>query len=82
MIFLEVFVNIKIFFFINLRALMKVKPLMLANISTNKTILWRLLYTFSYSHFFFVYFGLVLWHINHCWLFNAKSFLYMYIKYI
>ena len=20
-----------------------------------------------------VWFGLVLWHINHCWLFNAKS---------
>ena len=26
--------------------------------------------------------GLVLWHINHCRLFNAKSFLYIYIKYI
>ena len=20
-----------------------------------------------------VWFGLVLWHVNHCWLFNAKS---------
>ena len=26
--------------------------------------------------------SLVLWHINHCWLFNAKSFLYIYIEYI
>ena len=24
------------------------------------------------------YFGLVLWHINHCWLLNAKSSLYIY----
>ena len=29
-----------------------------------------------------VWFGLVLWHINYCRLFNAKSFLYIYIKYI
>ena len=27
-------------------------------------------------------YGLVLWHINHCRLFNAKSSLYIYIKYI
>ena len=27
-------------------------------------------------------FGWVLWHINHCRLFNAKSFLYIYIKYL
>ena len=26
--------------------------------------------------------GLVLWHINHCRLFNAKSSLYIYIKYV
>ena len=26
--------------------------------------------------------GLVLWYINHCRLFNAKSCLYMHIKYI
>ena len=26
--------------------------------------------------------GLVLWHINHCRLFNAKFSLYIYIKYI
>ena len=29
-----------------------------------------------------IWFGWVLWHINHCRLFNAKSFLYIYIKYI
>ena len=28
-----------------------------------------------------VWFGLVLWHINHCSLFNAKSFLYIHIRY-
>ena len=27
-------------------------------------------------------YGWVLWHINHCRLFNAKSSLYIYIKYI
>ena len=27
-------------------------------------------------------FGLVLWHINISWLFNAKCFLYIHIKYI
>ena len=26
--------------------------------------------------------GLVLWHVNHCWGFNAESSLYVYIKYI
>ena len=30
----------------------------------------------------FIWFGLVLWHINHCRLFNAKSSLYIYVKYI
>ena len=29
-----------------------------------------------------LWWGLVLWHINHCKLFNAKSSLYIYIKYI
>ena len=29
-----------------------------------------------------VSFGLVLWHINHSRLFNAKSSLYIYIEYI
>ena len=27
-------------------------------------------------------FGLIFWHINHCWLFNAKFCFYIYIKYI
>ena len=31
---------------------------------------------------FLVFAGWVLWHINHCRLFNAKSSLYIYIKYI
>ena len=29
-----------------------------------------------------VWFGLVLWHIKHCWLFNANSSFYIYIKYV
>ena len=29
-----------------------------------------------------IWVGWVLWHINHCRLFNAKSCLYIYIKYI
>ena len=29
-----------------------------------------------------IWFGWVLWHINHCRLFNAKFSLYIYIKYI
>ena len=29
-----------------------------------------------------IWFGLVLWHINHSGLFDAKSSLYTYIKYI
>ena len=29
-----------------------------------------------------VWFGWVLWHINFCWLFNAKSCLYIHIKYM
>ena len=29
-----------------------------------------------------VWFGWVLWHINHCRLFNTKSSLYIYIRYI
>ena len=28
-----------------------------------------------------IWFGWVLWYINHCRLFNAKSSLYIYIKY-
>ena len=30
----------------------------------------------------FFFFCLVLWHINHCRLFDAKSSLYIYTKYI
>ena len=29
-----------------------------------------------------IWLGWVLWHINHCRLFNTKSSLYIYIKYI
>ena len=29
-----------------------------------------------------IWFGCVLWHINRCRLFNTKSSLYIYIKYI
>ena len=29
-----------------------------------------------------IWFGWVLWHINHCRLFDAKSCFYIYIKYI
>ena len=29
-----------------------------------------------------IWFGLVLWYINHCWLFNTKSSWNIYIKYI
>ena len=29
-----------------------------------------------------IWFGWILWHINYCRLFNAKSSLYIYIKYI
>ena len=29
-----------------------------------------------------IWFGWVLWHIKHCWLFNAKSSLYIYFQYI
>ena len=32
--------------------------------------------------FFLIWFDCVLWHINHCRSFNAKSSLYIYIKYI
>ena len=35
----------------------------------------------AYTYILNIY-GLVLWHINHCRLFNAKNGLYTYIKYI
>ena len=38
------------------------------------------LYTYILNIYDLVW--LVLWHINHCWLFNAKSSLDIYIKYI
>ena len=41
----------------------------------------NLLYTYILKIYDLVWFGLVLWHINHCRLFNAQS-LYIYIKYI
>ncbi len=31
---------------------------------------------------YMIWFGWVLWYINHCRLFNAKSSLYIYIKYL
>ena len=31
---------------------------------------------------YMIWFGWVLWHINHCRLFNTKSSSYIYIKYI
>ena len=37
------------------------------------------LYTHTFNILNLVWFGLVLCHINHCWLFNAKSSLYTYI---
>ena len=35
-----------------------------------------------YIYIKFIWFGLVLWHINLCRLFNAKSSTYIYIEYI
>ena len=37
---------------------------------------------FGFMNVSLVWFCLVLWHINHCWLFNAKSSLYIFIRYI
>ena len=37
-----------------------------------------------YTHILYIYMiwiGWFLWHINHCWLFNAKSPSYIYIRY-
>ena len=39
------------------------------------------LYTYILDIYDLVWLG-VLWHINHCRLFNTKSSLYIYIKYI
>ena len=40
------------------------------------------LYTYILNIYDLVWFGWVLWHINHCKLFYAKSSLYIYVKYI
>ena len=40
------------------------------------------LYTYVLNKYDLVWFDLVLWHIKHCRLINAKSSLYIYIKYI
>ena len=40
------------------------------------------LYTYILNIYNLVLFCLVLWHINHCRLFKAKSSLYIYIEYI
>ena len=46
--------------------------------------LWHNTSKYIYGHDFLsiVLNGLVLWHINQCGLFNAKSSLYIYIRYI
>ena len=35
----------------------------------------------SLLKYLMIWFSMVLWHINHCWLFNAESSLYIYIRY-
>ena len=40
------------------------------------------LYTYILNIYDLVWYGMILWHINHCRLSNAKSSLYIYIKYI
>ena len=42
----------------------------------------NLIYTYILNIYNLVWSGLVLWHIKHCRSFNAKSSLYIYIKYI
>ncbi len=37
---------------------------------------------YIYIYKYMIRFGCILWHINHCRLSNAKSSLYIYIKYI
>ena len=37
---------------------------------------------YIYIYIYIIWFGWVLWHINHCLSFNANSSLYIYIKYI
>ena len=40
-----------------------------------------MVYTYILNIKYLVWFGLVLWHIKPCRLFNDKSFLYIYFKY-
>ena len=40
------------------------------------------LYTYILNIYDLVWLGWVLWHINHCRLFNAKSSSYIYIKFL
>ena len=46
------------------------------------TVVGYLMPNHVYTYMIIIWFGLVLWHINHCKLFNAKSSFYIYIKYI
>ena len=36
----------------------------------------------DYNNIILVWVGLVLWHINHCKLFDAKSSYFIYVQYI
>ena len=41
------------------------------------------IYIYRHTHIkYIIWFGLILWHINHCRLFNAKFLLYIYIEYM
>ena len=40
------------------------------------------LYTYILDIYYLIWLDWVLWHINHCKLFKAKSSLYIYIRYI
>ena len=40
------------------------------------------IYIYIYIYIYMIWFGWVLWHINQCRLFNAKSFLYISIIYM
>ena len=53
----------------------------LSSQSQNLTIWGMIKIYFCFILFLFL-FGLILWHINPCRLFNTKSSLYIYIKYI
>ena len=57
-------------------------PLNRLNLLLRRQILEPTLHDILTVWFGWVGLGWVLWHINHCRLFNAKSSLYIYIKYI